>query len=58
MNGIKVGTPEFTQTDNDNTVWRTATISASLKKGTNLFELKANASSAGDLYLDNIVIER
>ena len=58
VNGIKVGTPEFTQTDNDNTVWRTATISASLKKGTNLFELKANASSAGDLYLDNIVIER
>ena len=29
-----------------------------LRKGANTFELKANSSGAGDLYLDNIVIER
>lgn len=28
------------------------------RKGANTFELKANSSGAGDLYLDNIVIER
>ena len=58
INNTKVGTPEFAQTDNDNTVWNTALMSVSLRKGANTFELKANSSGAGDLYLDNIVIER
>lgn len=58
VNGTKVGTPEFAQTDNDNTTWYTVSMSASLKKGKNIFELKANSSGAGDLYLDNIVVER
>lgn len=58
VNGTKVGTPEFAQTDNDNTTWYTVSMSASLKKGKNTFELKANSSGAGDLYLDNIVVER
>ena len=58
INNTKVGTPEFAQTDNDNTVWNTALMSVSLRKGANTFELKANSSAAGDLYLDNIVIER
>ena len=58
INNAKVGTPEFAQTDNDNTVWNTALMSVSLRKGANTFELKANSSAAGDLYLDNIVIER
>lgn len=58
INNAKVGTLEFLQTDNDNTVWNTALMSVSLRKGANTFELKANSSGAGDLYLDNIVIER
>ena len=58
INNTKVGTPEFAQTDNDKTVWNTALMSVSLRKGANTFELKANSSGAGDLYLDNIVIER
>lgn len=58
VNGEKVGTPGFVQTDSDNTTWNTTSMSVSLRKGTNTFELQANSSSAGDLYLDNIVIER
>lgn len=58
INNNKVGTPDFAQTDNDNTIWNTASLSVSLRKGKNTFELKANSSGAGDLYLDNIVIER
>lgn len=58
INNSKIATPEFVQTDSDNTVWNTISIAASLKEGGNTFELKANTSSAGDLYLDNIVIER
>ena len=58
VNNVKAGTPEFVMTGNDNTVWNTATLSVSLRKGANTFELKANSSGAGDLYLDNIVIER
>lgn len=55
INNTKVGTPEFAQTDNDNTVWNTALMSVSLRKGANTFELKANSSGAGDLYLDNML---
>lgn len=58
INGAKVGTPEFVKTDDDNTVWAKITMPASLQKGKNTFELKANSTSKGDLYLDNIVIER
>ena len=58
INNTKVGTTEFAQTDNDNTVWNKALKSVTLRKGANTFELKANSSGAGDLYLDNIVIER
>ena len=58
VNGTKIGTPEFAKTDNDNTTWYTVSMSASLKKGKNTFELKANSSGAGDLYLDNIVVEK
>lgn len=32
INNTKVGTPEFAQTDNDNTVWNTALMSVSLRK--------------------------
>ena len=53
INNTKVGTPEFAQTDNDNTVWNTALMSVSLRKGANTFELKANSSGAGDLYLSS-----
>lgn len=58
VNNTKVGTLEFAQTDSDNTIWNTVTMPASLRKGANTFELKASSSGAGDLYLDNIVIER
>ncbi len=58
VNGVKVGSPQFLQTDTDNTTWNTASMSASLRKGSNTFELKANSSGVSDLYLDNIVIER
>lgn len=58
INGAKVSTPEFVQTDNDNTVWAKVSVPASLNKGKNTFELKANSSGAGDLYLDNIVVEK
>lgn len=58
VNGVKVGAPQFLQTDTDNTIWNTASMSASLRKGSNTFELKANSSGVSDLYLDNIVIER
>lgn len=58
VNGVKVGAPQFLQTDTDNTTWNTASMSASLRKGSNTFELKANSSGVSDLYLDNIVIER
>lgn len=53
VNGTKVGTPEFTQTED----WTTVSLPVSLRQGGNTFELKANASGAGDLYLDNVVIE-
>ena len=58
VNGNKVDSPNFVMTDNDNTLWSTISLSASLKKGKNTFELKANSSGAGDLYLDNIVVEK
>lgn len=58
INKVKVGTPDFVQTENNNTVWSTVSLSASLHKGENIFELKANASATGELYIDNIVLER
>lgn len=58
VNNAKVGTLQFAKTDNDNTTWNTVSMPASLRNGTNTFELKASSSGAGDLYLDNIVVER
>lgn len=58
INNSKAGTPEFLQTAHDNIIWNTVSMPVSLHEGANTFELKANSSGAGDLYIDNIVIER
>lgn len=58
VNGKKVeDVPEFVQTGSEYAAWQTVSIPVSLEKGKNNIELKANASAAGTLYLDNIVVE-
>lgn len=57
INGVKVATPEFVQTGSGEDSWQTVAIGVSLNKGQNTIELKANGTAAGELYLDNIVIE-
>lgn len=58
INDVKVGTPEFALTGSANDSWQTASMSVSLKSGKNKMELRTNGSSAaGEIYLDNVVIE-
>ena len=59
INGSKVDTPIlFTQTGDDEDSWQTVGVSVSLNKGQNRVELKANGIGAGDLYFDNIIVEK
>lgn len=57
VNGQKVGTPSFTQSGTDKTIWYVCSTGAFLPAGKSTIELKANATAACDLYLDNLVIE-
>ena len=58
VNGSKVGTPEFVQTENSDGAWRTITQSVNLHAGDNSIELRANAGTPGDFYLDHIIIKK
>lgn len=59
INGSKMTAPIiFTQTDGSEDPWQTVAVSVSLDKGQNTVELKANSSGAGDLYLDNMIVEK
>jgi len=59
INGSKMTAPIiFTQTDGGEDPWQTVAVSVSLDKGQNTVELKANSSGAGDLYLDNMIVEK
>lgn len=55
VNGKKVATPDFATTGQ---AWSVASNVIQLNQGKNTIELKANATAACDLYLDNIVIEK
>lgn len=58
INNSKVATPEFTQTGSGDDPWQTVSAgSVSLNQGRNTLELKAGGSAAGELYLDNIIVE-
>lgn len=58
VNGAKVATPEFTQTNPGDDPWQTVAIGGvSLNQGQNTVELKANGSAAGAFYLDNMIVE-
>lgn len=57
INGVKVATPEFSQTTDDNDVWQITSVLVNLKAGKSIMELKSNGSVAGSFYLDNIVVE-
>lgn len=58
VNGAKMGTVQFTATPDDNNVWETVSMPATFKTGVNTVELRSTAAAPGDLYIDNIIIER
>jgi len=57
VNGEKVGSPKFTQSGGDKTVWYVNSTAAYLNAGSNVIELKANATGSCELYLDNVIVE-
>ena len=56
VNGIKVTTPSFLQTDSLS-AWGVNTQSIELKKGKNNIEYKANSTGISTIYFDNITVE-
>lgn len=56
VNGIKVITPNFTQTVSASD-WEVNTQLINLNEGNNIIEFRANASAVNSLVLDNIVVE-
>lgn len=58
INNRRVAGLNFTRQTGSNATWQTVSVAASLQKGQNRIELKAEEASAGDLYLDNITVEK
>lgn len=57
VNGVRVGTPAFTQTSSASD-WASSPLTASLSAGDNVVEYRASAGTQAKLYLDNLAISQ